>query len=434
MSFDSVKMRLTNFFTKNIGLKLVSIISAILLWLVVINITDPVVTDTRKNIPVSLLNQEVITSSGKTLEVVNGSDVLASVVIKAPRSVIREIGDDSLKAVADMRYLSEDESTVPIIFSVTKYSDKVESISASADSIQVRVENKRTVQLPISATTSGDIESGYVIGNITQAQNQVKISGPASIISSISRANVDVQVTGFKENISTSADIVLYDNEGNEVDDKNLEMNLNSVRVEVEILATKKVPLVVSSTGTPAEGYNVTGVVECDVENVVIAATPSVIDKVEKIVIPESQLNVSGLSSSLKAVIDIANFLPSGVRLADSNFSGYANVTVYIEQYQEQTISAFLRNIEVINIPEGFSATEWEDENGYVEFVVVGLAQDLEKIQMSQLNFTVDFSDYELMHDIRGFRAGKYDLPLLMDLPENVWIKEPVEVTVILKK
>jgi hypothetical protein len=46
----------------------------------------------------------------------------------------------------------------------------------------------------------------------------------------------------------------------------------------------------------------------------------------------------------------------------------------------------------------------------------------------------VDFSDYALMHDISGFKPGIYKLPLVLDLPDGVWMKEPVEVSVRLLK
>ena len=149
--------------------------------------------------------------------------------------------------------------------------------------------------------------------------------------------------------------------------------------------------------------------------------------------IPASALNVNGLTSSLKAVLDVTDYLPSGVRLADSS-ANLINVTVYIEKIQEKSFSVFLRSIVVDEIPDGFSGVEWAQQQDYVEFTLMGLPQNLENIQLSQLNFSVNFSDYALMNDISGFRAGVYELPLLLDLPDGVWMKEPVEIAVKLLK
>lgn len=48
----------------NLGLKIGSIIVALLLWLTITNIDDPTVTQTFKNIPVQILHDEVISSRG----------------------------------------------------------------------------------------------------------------------------------------------------------------------------------------------------------------------------------------------------------------------------------------------------------------------------------------------------------------------------------
>lgn len=434
MSKEKFKERLIHLFTKNIGLKLVSIFAAVLLWFVVINITDPVISSQIRNVPVTIINQDVISSSGKTLEILNKTDVVSNVIIKAPRSVMRELDGsvDTIRAVADMRFLSADETVVPISFSATKYSDKIETISPSSDKMEVKIEDKKTIQLPISATTSGEIEPGYIIGKVTQAQNQVRVSGPASIVSTISKASVDVQVTGFKETISTSADITLYDVEGNIIENKALELNVNDVRVEVEILETKKVPVKYSATGVPATGYGLTGEIKSDLNEVIIAGSSSAISRVSEIRIPEEKLTVTNLSSNLNAVIDIDDYLPNGLKLAYPEKEGTANVTVYIEPYQESTFNTLYRNIDIKNAPAGYDV-EWGDDSGYVEFVVVGLKQDIEKIQMNQLNFALDFEDYEGKNS-GIFKPGSYELPLKVDLPKGVELKETVKVEVILKK
>ena len=49
----------------NLALKLLSIIVAFIIWLVIINITDPTVIKRFNNIPVDILNENVITSSNQ---------------------------------------------------------------------------------------------------------------------------------------------------------------------------------------------------------------------------------------------------------------------------------------------------------------------------------------------------------------------------------
>ncbi len=437
MTKENVKERLVNFFTKNVGLKLISVVIAVIMWLVVINATDPPGTQTFRNVPVSILNAYIISDSGKTLEILDNSDTVATVVIKAPRSVIQDFGSSVgyISVTADMKNLSDDSTTVPLVATTTKYTDKIESIRLSSNTLSVKIENEKTVKLPVSTTISGDLEEGYVLGDIIQSQNQVRVSGPESIVEQIKTAAVDVEVTGFTDNISTSADIELYDANGEEIDQKNLKLNIAAVKVDVAILATKTVPVIYSATGSPAEGYELTGVIESNINEVTIAGKPSAIDDISEIVVPSEVLNVNGLTATLHSTVNLPKYLPSGVSIVNGINGGKANVSVYIEGYAEYTYSVYLRNIEVLNLPEGFSSFAWSMNEDFVEFTLVGLEQNLEKVQLSQLNYSVDFSDYELMNDFTEYKVGRtYRLPLLMELPAGVNVKENVTVGVKLVK
>ena len=57
-----MKERLTN----NLGLKFIAVFFTIVLWLVVMNVEDPIDTRTFKGISVGIRNDDIITSKGKT--------------------------------------------------------------------------------------------------------------------------------------------------------------------------------------------------------------------------------------------------------------------------------------------------------------------------------------------------------------------------------
>lgn len=425
------KQRLTH----NIGLKILSLVVAIFLWLIVVNLTDPVVTKTYRNVPVKLLNEGVITENGKTVEVIDDSAVISTVTIKASRTTIQEFGDtiDYIYATADLKELSQDGTSVPITVTTTKYSDKIESIRTSSDTVYVSIENRKTIQLPIQATTSGDIESGYIIGSVTPNQNQVRVSGPESVIDTITSAGVDVQVTGFTSDISTQAEVLLYNDDGDEVDQSDLELNVDSVRVDVELLLTKKVPVYYSVSGVAAEGYEATGEVTLSPETVIIAGSTATIDDVDSVSIPSSELNITGQSGNMYAVVNIKDYLPEDTRLADSSSNGNINVTIYIEKTIDKDYQETIKNISIENIPDGFEA-EFADENDDISFTLTGLKQNLEKLKVSDLNLRVDFDDYSLLNDVTDFSEGAYKCYLVMDLPEGVECGDTIPITVNLIK
>ena len=92
--------------TKNWGLKMISLLFAIALWLVVVNVNDPTIKVTFANIPVTIENVDVITSQGMIYEVLNETDVVPRVSVYAPKSIAQNIDKSDIVAVADMNNLN----------------------------------------------------------------------------------------------------------------------------------------------------------------------------------------------------------------------------------------------------------------------------------------------------------------------------------------
>ena len=88
--------------TENLGLKVAAVLFAALLWLVVVNVDDPVDSMVFRNIPVQVTNEEVITNTGKTYQIIEETQTVSAIVY-ARRSVLSEISAEDIVAVADMR-------------------------------------------------------------------------------------------------------------------------------------------------------------------------------------------------------------------------------------------------------------------------------------------------------------------------------------------
>ena len=54
----------------NFSLKLLAFLFAFMLWLIVVNIDDPVMTKTFTNIPVTVEHSEILTEQNKTYQIV----------------------------------------------------------------------------------------------------------------------------------------------------------------------------------------------------------------------------------------------------------------------------------------------------------------------------------------------------------------------------
>ena len=97
--------------TRNIPLKILSLLLAVVLWVVIMNIEDPYITKKFYNIPVLELNTEVLDELGKIYEVESGQSI--TITVKGKRSIIEGLKNSDFEATANFKEKS-DVNAVPI--------------------------------------------------------------------------------------------------------------------------------------------------------------------------------------------------------------------------------------------------------------------------------------------------------------------------------
>jgi len=418
-------MKILKFITDNWALKLGAVVIAVTLWYLVTNINDPVTTKRFNNVSVTLKNTDIVTDAGEIYEVLDDSDIIATVTITAPRSVADSFTKDNIVAVADFENMDTDY-TVPISISVNRYSSDVDSITSSSDSVKLSIEDLATATLALEATTSGTLADGYIVSNITTEQNQVRISGPQSVIDKVAKAAVDVDVTGFTSNIGTDVTIKLYDEDGNVVNNSSITMNMTSVRVTVTILATKTVPITYHTTGEVADGYMLTGTITSTPDTVILAGKSSVLADIEELEVTDA-LDVTGLTSDLQTTVDLEDYLPSGTSFGDSDFSGIANVVVDIAPVSSKDITLDSSDITYDNVPENYSISLTDST---YNVTIKGLEDTIESVDAADLNAVADISLLtKTLDDGESLESGTYSVALSFNPPDGVTISGSVKVT-----
>lgn len=423
-----------NKLTNNIGLKILSVIAAMCLWLVVVNVDDPVISHTYSGIPVEVVNGDAITSEGKTYEILDGSDTI-SVVVSAKRSVIEEMSRDYIKATADMKDMTFMD-TVVIEVRSTRYSDQIESIVPRTKNLKVQIEDLQRKQFEITVETTGKPNSGYIVGSVSPAINMLSVSGPVSAVSKIAEAKAIIDVTGMRNDISTSTAVNLYDMSGELIEDEMLKNSVTEVHVDVQILETKEIPLAYAISGMPAEGYGATGVVESDPSTVVIAGEGNNFNNMSVLSIPAERISVAGASADVVVSIDLAEYLPNGVQFADSEFDGMATVTAYVGRLERREIDVPTTNITIENVPEGYTAV-LVDIGGLKRLEVQGLGDSFTQLDAATLTGVIDAAAL-VPRSIEGelvegtVYPGSNDGQVTFDFPSGVSETGPVYMEVIL--
>ena len=412
--------------TSNIGLKIISVIAAFILWMIVVNIDDPMITRSYSGIPVEIINTEDITNQKKTFEILDNTDTI-SVLVHAKRSVIEDMSRDYLRATADMKELT-DLNSIPIEVRSTRFSDRIDTLTPVTRNVRVQIEELGEKRIRINAVTSGDPEEGYVAGSAVPSVNILSVSGPASTVERISYAAAMVDVTGLRGDISTNVPVELFDEDWNEITDSMVVASVTEVHVDVKILEVRTVPVTYGHiTGVPADGYQITGNVILNPDTVDIAGSGKDFEAIESVEIPDDVISIAGASSNIETVIDLNRYLPSSASFANPAFDGMVTVTVIIGGVSERVLNVPAINVSIASVPEGYTAM-FMDASGYKEVKVYGLSDTLKQIDANSITGVVNASS-AIPEDVtaQGLPLqGTYTGEVAFNLPAGVSITEPV--------
>lgn len=418
--------------TDNWVLKVGSLVFAFCLWLIVMNIENPTTSQTFSNIPVQFVNTDVLTDQGLIYEVLENTGTVKSITVYGPRSTVDQLKDEDIVATADFKNMTT-ANTIPIEFSTNRFNNEITKIRGNISTVRLNIEKEKTIRLVLRVNAVGEVADGYLLGNMVPDQNQIVVSGGETVIDTIDRAVAEVDVTDATAGIATYADVKLLDADGNVIESGSITQNVTSVRVGVEVLATKTVPIFYSVMGTPASGYEATGEIYSDPETVLIAGTASVLEGVSRIEVPAEELNITGQSEDMLATVNVEEFLPDNVILADSSFNGKASVTVYIEKTVSKIFRIKMEQIRVTNVPEGYTAT-LEDLDAEFELTLTGLSAEIGAIRAEDIIGYVDMQDVMEQEELDAWKEGTYRANLKFDLAEDIKVQQSISAKVVLEK
>ncbi|TCT14664.1 YbbR domain-containing protein [Natranaerovirga pectinivora] len=390
--------------TRNLMWKIVSVVLAILLWLVVINVEDPWTTDEIRDITVQLRFDESITANNKAYEVIKGETI--TVRVEGKRSVIDNLRPEDIRAVADMRMLSITNS-VPIEVEVNR-TKPVEVVRWEPQNLLVNVEDIRPIQAGVQYQIIGTPNAPYVIGNVTVEPNIVQITGPESQINRIKSVVVPVEIDANNvRDIILDATPYILDSHGNEVS----KVTLNTtVKVTVNIDKERTVPIRMETVGEPPEGYVLTGF-NYSPTSIRIAGREAQVDAISSIVIPP--IDISDYTEDTEFTISIKEYLPENIRLHAS--PDEITVRVGIESSIEKDISIDINNLDVKSLPRELRFRYLTQEN--INIRIAGRESLVRTITKENIITRIDLRDLE---------PGRHTIPVEVVLPRGVTIIGPM--------
>lgn len=412
--------------TNNLGLKLLSVVAAIMLWLIIVSIDDPVRYQDFSGIRVTMLNEDAVTDKDKVYRIEDNSDII-SIRVQARRSVLEKLTSEDFTATADMEKNIKFDNLVGIDVSCTSRNVRasdISNITKSRENVVIRIEDASSEQFNVVVNQIGQEGEGYLVGTAVPEQSLIQISGPASVIAEIRRVVVDLNKTGFTTDQIKNCEIKIYDNADNPIDTTYLEYNgkTTGMNVHVTMFKKKTVRLRVDYTGTPEKGYSFKELT-FKPETIEIAGTTEDIADLREINIPGEAVNIDGITEDTQINVDVTKYLPENIRLADEKDASVA-VQVTLEKKQGKTIRIPVEDIELLNEPRGLNVGFGDIEE--VELVVMGTSAQLADLNEKNVHVSLDLEEYT--------RAGTYKRALDVELPEDYSLMDKAEIEFRLTK
>ena len=219
---------------------IVSLILSFALWFYVISVESPTYTKTYSLVPIS------ISQGNGALSVYSSSGSTVDIVVSGKKSLLNQLTNDDFSVVADISgYKTAGKYNVPLSFSVPAGATKV---SSSIDSLSLYLDSRTSVQVPVTVKlVDYTIDDGYEIGEnaIEKSVEQVTVSGPGSLLSTIESARVTAALGHITSSKTLSAGFALVDAAGNEVTSPYISTDVTDVTVRIPVYLRREVPFTV---------------------------------------------------------------------------------------------------------------------------------------------------------------------------------------------
>lgn len=388
-----------------------SLLFAIILWMLVVNVDDPVDEETFRNVPVQVLHEEIFTTKASTYSILDGNETV-SVTVRARRKVLSDVRSSDITVTADIRNRvsnSLSDATLPTDVEIKGFEGDYVEAYTNPRNIQIEIEPSAQKDFTISVKTNGTPRDGNTLGKLVADPKMIRLGGAESQINRVKKVVAEAQVSGLSKSQSVVAELKLLDADDEEIDPALFENNLGSegLKVDVEILKTKDIPIKVEDDDiNPASGYSI-GKVTCVPQLVKVAGEEDKIKELEEIVIPAEALKLEDISSTQEVSVDLTKYLPDGIVLEDTT-ADTVIVTVPVEKYGTKVFTIPSNNIVLEKVAGGLKPTVAALEN--IEIHVMGSDEALEKMTEAPSVY-VNMEPYTT--------PGTYTVPIEAELPEG---------------
>ena len=397
-------------------LKILSVVFAFLLWMFVINTDNPVIKKTFNDVPVDMLNEQVLEELNQTYKIESGDTV--SFTVKGKKDVVDRLTKADFKATADVSSMS-DVHAILIKVEALRYRSQLD-IDTGGATVKVVLEDVKSDQIPVVVEVNGEPASGYTVSTQMATPNLISVSGPKSVVSRIKQIVAVVDVSGLKKDVTMTQNVKCYDEDGDIVSQDRIKLDTNKIKVKIGLSRTKVVPFEVDTKGNPGKGY-VLGSIDYEPKQIEITGAKEDLDQIDSIKL--ASLDISNSTKSIEKTIKASDIkLPDGISFVKS-VDKIRNVVIRanIEKKAKRTLAIPTSQIALINNTKNYDVSFDEEE---IKVKISGLRSVVDKVVAKDLNPKLDMRLYE---------PGTHTVQIQLTKIKNMTIEDNVSAKITVK-
>lgn len=423
-----ISEKLIKIISRNFGWKVFSVVCAIVLWFIVMNIINPTEMQTY-SVNITFVNQDKLAEKG--FVVMNKEEIentKVEIKVKSTRTALDELGKNrkEIKATVDLKQfamLYADDVKEPFKVAVnpsipTSYVYTYELVNFTPGEISVQLDNIVETEKEVIVDSEGEVANGYLAGDSSVNPSFVKIKGASSEVESVGSVKVFADLNDASEKIVQDLKPVVYDKDGNEMD--SLIVEPATVQVSLGVYKYGQIPVeepVVE--GNAAENFKISKI-EWTPEYIEVIGNEDEISKIGSI---KPTVKLEGQSDEkIVKTYDVNAHIAKNKLSIKPGTKKEITVTLTLVREEEKEVVINNSNIKI----EGGN-----DENEIrfldeIRMKLKGSKDELDKI---------DGDNIIAVMDVGGLGVGRNSVRIVPDLPEGVSLSQEAEAQIeIVKK
>ena len=387
----------------NSKIKIISLLSAMVLWMYVMAIVDPEETKLFENIPVTITNKNELNE--RDLVIYPEQDLTTNIYVTGKLSNLKKVTKDDINVYGQINNPLEGNNEIYLKVSTSQrvnYDFKNPVMIVTLEKI---ISEDKSIKVDITGSGKNNVDNIMLQDNI----DKVSISGPRSLVNKVKRVVGTVKVSGESNNFSQSIKLEPVDANGKVVE--GVELEKDSVNVNIILLAQKTVPIILKLSDNSESGVNYT----MSQNTVTIKGKKDIVDSINNIETQPVKLSeiLPGTSK------DIYLQVPSGITIETK----YITINKNSEENTLEEYTYTAKDIEIRNNTENIDKSKIKIPNSIN--VSIEYLQSEGSIIKDDIKLYIDLNEVSLEDNTCKIKYESiYEIEKINIDPDTVTIEE----------